>query len=113
MKYLRKQSANAVVQHHGIFRRQLSAWEVVALIISATIGAGVLGLPYVIAQVGIGIGLVMIVLLGGLMSDHVFGTGHSLDPVSVSETVLDVAVRTVRDRLESELARFLLVGQKA
>ncbi len=54
-------------QHHGIFRRQLSMWESVALIVSGTIGAGVLGIPYAVAKVGVKIGLLYIVVLGALM----------------------------------------------
>lgn len=56
-----------LVQHHGIFRRQISLLEGTALIVSGTIGAGVLGIPYAVAKVGVGIGLAYIIVLGLLM----------------------------------------------
>jgi amino acid permease len=56
-----------LVQHLGIFRRPMSLWEGVGLIVSSTIGAGILGIPYAIAQVGVGIGVLYIVGLGILL----------------------------------------------
>ncbi len=56
-----------VAQHQGIFFKQISLFEGIALIVSGTVGAGVLGLPYAIAKVGVGIGLLYIVILGLLM----------------------------------------------
>lgn len=56
-----------LVQHHGVFRKQLTYWQTVALIVSGTVGAGVLGIPYVAAQVGLPIAITYIVLLGLLM----------------------------------------------
>lgn len=53
--------------HQGIFRRQISLWQGVALIVSGTIGAGILGLPYAIAQVGVGLGILYILALGAIM----------------------------------------------
>jgi tyrosine-specific transport protein len=68
MKYTRKpDEKNPVAKHHGIFRKQLSLWEGVSLITSGTIGAGMLAIPYAVAQVGIGIGLVYIFVIGLLM----------------------------------------------
>jgi len=52
----------SLVQHQGIFRRRLTMFEGVALIVSATIGAGVLGLPYAISKVGLLIGLVILLV---------------------------------------------------
>ncbi len=57
----------AVIKHQGIFRRQISLWEGVALIVSSTVGAGVLGIPYAVAQAGVLIGLVYIVSIGILI----------------------------------------------
>lgn len=54
----------AVVMHKGIFFRRLTEWQATALIVSGTIGAGILGIPYVVAKVGIGIGLFFIVAVG-------------------------------------------------
>ncbi|PIZ95665.1 MAG: hypothetical protein COX81_00385 [Candidatus Magasanikbacteria bacterium CG_4_10_14_0_2_um_filter_37_12] len=56
-----------VKQRHGIFRKELNLWQAVALIVSGTIGAGVLAIPYAVSKVGMSIGLVYIVLLGLLM----------------------------------------------
>lgn len=56
-----------VVQHHGVFHKQISLFEGIALIVSATIGAGVLGIPYAVAKVGVSVGILYIVVLGFLM----------------------------------------------
>lgn len=56
-----------VVQHHGVFHKQISLFEGIALIVSATIGAGVLGIPYAVAKVGVPVGILYIVVLGFLM----------------------------------------------
>ena len=53
-----------VVLRKGIFFRRLTEWQATALIMSGTIGAGILGIPYVVAKVGIGIGLFFIVAVG-------------------------------------------------
>ncbi len=57
-----------LAKHHGIFRRKLSLFEGTALILSGTIGAGIVGIPYAIAQVGLGIGLIYILAIGVLMT---------------------------------------------
>ncbi len=56
-----------LVQYQGIFRRQINVLEGVALIVSSTIGAGVLSLPYAIARVGVVVGLAYIIGIGMLM----------------------------------------------
>jgi len=56
-----------VVNYQGIFKKRLSWLEAVALMVSTTIGAGILGLPYAVSKVGIALGLVYIVCLGCLM----------------------------------------------
>ena len=66
-KYTRLDSEVLPVEHLGIFRRKIGLWEAVALIVSTTIGAGVLSLPYAVARVGIWIGLIYIIVLGFLM----------------------------------------------
>jgi amino acid permease len=53
-----------IVYHQGIFKKNISVLQGAALIASATIGAGVLGIPYVVSKVGIGLGLVCIVIIG-------------------------------------------------
>jgi len=58
----------SLVKYQGIFRRKLTMFQGVALIVSVTIGAGVLGVPYAISKVGIGLGLVYIIGLGILMT---------------------------------------------
>lgn len=56
-----------IATHHGIFRKQISLYEGIALVTSGTIGAGVLGVPYAIAQVGILPGLLLLLFIGLLM----------------------------------------------
>jgi len=66
----RKKSQLAVedlATHQGIFRRRLSLFQGIALMLSGTIGAGVLGLPYAVAQAGVLIGALYIIGLGALM----------------------------------------------
>jgi tyrosine-specific transport protein len=53
-----------IVYHQGIFKKNISVLQGAALITSATIGAGVLGIPYVVSKVGVTIGLVCIILIG-------------------------------------------------
>ena len=52
--------------HNGWILRRLPYLEGTALILSGTIGAGILGIPFVISQVGVGIGLICIILIGFL-----------------------------------------------
>lgn len=68
LKFKRLEKEEPLAMHNGIFRRRLSLFEGTALILSGTIGAGVLGIPYAIAQVGIVVGLVYIVVLGLLIT---------------------------------------------
>lgn len=56
-----------MVQHNGVFRKQISLFEAVALIVSGTIGAGILSLPYAITKVGIPLGVFYIIFIGLLM----------------------------------------------
>lgn len=63
----RRHKEKGVTHYRGIFRRRLSLFEGVSLILSGTIGAGVLSVPYAVAQTGIGIGLLYIVVIGLLM----------------------------------------------
>ncbi len=56
-----------VVLHQGIYKRVTSMPAAIFMITGMTIGAGVLGLPYVIAQVGLKIGLITILALGIVM----------------------------------------------
>jgi len=56
-----------VVLHQGVYKKISSVPEAIFMITGMTIGAGVLGLPYVVAQVGIKIGLVYIFVLGMVM----------------------------------------------
>ncbi len=56
-----------LIKHHGIFRRELTLFQATALIISTTIGAGILGVPFVIAKIGVGFGITYIILVGILM----------------------------------------------
>lgn len=56
-----------LARHNGVFRRQVTLFEAVAMIVSGTIGAGILGLPYAIAKVGIPLGIIYIIFIGFLM----------------------------------------------
>ncbi|PIR74332.1 MAG: hypothetical protein COU35_02680 [Candidatus Magasanikbacteria bacterium CG10_big_fil_rev_8_21_14_0_10_47_10] len=60
-------SSADVAEHYGFFRKKLSLWEGVALIVSGTIGAGVLGIPFVIAKVGAVVGFFYIIAVGFIM----------------------------------------------
>ncbi len=53
-----------LARHKGIFKSHMSMWHAVAFVVSGTIGAGVLGLPYAISKVGMTVGMVYIVVLG-------------------------------------------------
>ncbi len=56
-----------VVLHKGIYKQVSNVPEAIFMITGMTIGAGVLGLPYVISQIGLKIGLVYILVLGLVM----------------------------------------------
>lgn len=56
-----------MTQHHGIFRKEIRFSEGVALITSGTIGAGILSIPFVVAQTGMTVGVLEIVSVGLLM----------------------------------------------
>ncbi|PIT86084.1 MAG: hypothetical protein COU33_05105, partial [Candidatus Magasanikbacteria bacterium CG10_big_fil_rev_8_21_14_0_10_43_6] len=56
-----------IVEHQGIFLPEGNLFEAIALIVSGTIGAGVLGIPFAVAKVGIFFGILYIVALGFLM----------------------------------------------
>ncbi len=66
-KYKRLDNEEPMVRHLGVFRRKMGLFQAVALITSATIGAGVLGIPYAVAKIGIWPGLAYVVVLGCLM----------------------------------------------
>lgn len=66
-KYKRLDKEKTLVKYRGIFHKELSVFEAVALIVSGTIGAGVLGIPYAVSKVGLGIGLLYVVGIGLLM----------------------------------------------
>ena len=54
-----------MLKHHGIYRKELELWEATALLVP--IGAGILGIPYAVSQVGLFVGLIYIFTLGALM----------------------------------------------
>jgi len=85
----------AVVRHQGKFHRQISLFEGVALIVSGTIGAGVLGLPFAIAKVGVFLGFLYILSIGALMMGLnlllgrlAAGTGQKMQLVGLAERYL-------------------------
>ncbi|MCB9799001.1 hypothetical protein H6758_04740 [Candidatus Nomurabacteria bacterium] len=68
MKKYQRIHDDPVVMHHGIFQKERTVMYGIALIMSGTIGAGVLGIPYVVSKVGITLGILFIVCLGILMT---------------------------------------------
>jgi amino acid permease len=72
------------VFNSGKWRERLTLYESVALIVGATIGAGILGIPYAVSEAGIVIGIIYIVGLGLLMA-------------SINLMVGEVATRTVKN----------------
>ncbi|TAN33092.1 hypothetical protein EPN28_03790 [Patescibacteria group bacterium] len=57
----------AVILHQGVYKPVASVSEAVFMLTGMTIGAGILGIPYVVAQVGLKIGLAYILILGAVM----------------------------------------------
>jgi len=57
----------SIVAHKGVFKKTATVGEAVFMITGMMIGAGVLGLPYVVTKVGLGIGLSLIVIWGLVM----------------------------------------------
>lgn len=55
-----------VIFHKGIFKPAATVADAVFMITGMTIGAGILAIPYVVAQVGLAIGLFYIIVLGTL-----------------------------------------------
>lgn len=53
-----------VVLHRGVYKKVATVGEATFMITGMTIGAGILGIPYVVAQVGLGAGLAYILVLG-------------------------------------------------
>lgn len=70
-----------VVLHKGVYKKTASTSQAVFMITGMTIGAGILGLPYVIARSGLLIGMCMIVAWGAVI-------------LSLNLMLGDVAVRT-------------------
>lgn len=56
-----------IILHKGIYKKTATTAQAVFMITGLTIGAGIFGLPYAVAQVGIPIGIFYIVILGLLM----------------------------------------------
>ncbi|MFA6547769.1 MAG: aromatic amino acid transport family protein [Candidatus Magasanikbacteria bacterium] len=56
-----------LVLHGGVYKKPLGISSAVFMITGMTIGAGVLGVPYVVAQVGIWVGIAYILILGIVM----------------------------------------------
>ena len=55
---------NNLVLHQGIYKKKVGVSSAVFMITGMTIGAGVLGVPYVVSRVGLAIGLGYIIILG-------------------------------------------------
>ncbi len=50
----------------GWIRRDVSLYEAIAMMIGATIGAGILAIPFAISKVGLFLGILLILFVGGL-----------------------------------------------
>lgn len=88
------------VLYKGKLQKQLSMWQAVALIVATTIGAGIVGIPYVVAQVGVPIGILYIVGFGLLM-------------MHMNLMIGEIAVRTKEDlQLVGLAERYLGKGGK-
>lgn len=47
--------------------KKLATWEAIGILVGTVVGAGFLGIPYVVARVGMPIGLLLVLLIAGLM----------------------------------------------
>ncbi len=56
-----------IILHQGIYKPAASVADAIFMITGMTIGAGILGIPYVVAQVGLKIGILYILVLGMVM----------------------------------------------
>lgn len=56
-----------IILHQGVYKPQASVAEAVFMITGMTIGAGILGIPYVVAKVGLWTGIAYILVLGVIM----------------------------------------------
>jgi len=56
-----------IILHQGVYKKPVSIVDAVFMITGMTIGAGILGIPYVVSQVGIWLGVGYIIFLGAVM----------------------------------------------
>ncbi|MFA7244639.1 MAG: aromatic amino acid transport family protein [Candidatus Magasanikbacteria bacterium] len=56
-----------VIMHQGIFKKEITLFQAIALIVTSTIGAGIFSLPYAISKSGLFVGLIYLILLGILI----------------------------------------------
>lgn len=56
-----------LILHQGVYKKPVSVADAVFMITGMTIGAGILGIPYVVAQVGLKIGIAYILIFGIIM----------------------------------------------
>ena len=66
-KYKRLDEDLVLAKHLGVFRQRIGPVQATALIMSATIGAGVLGIPYAVSRVGLTLGILYIIVIGLLL----------------------------------------------
>src|SRR3989344_1942069 len=67
MLYIEIMDDKKLIFHKGVYKKSATTAEAVFIITGMTIGAGILGLPYVVAQVGLLAGLIYIICLGLVM----------------------------------------------
>src|SRR3989338_6917087 len=60
-------ASQKIILHQGVYKPSASVADAIFMITGMTIGAGVLGIPYVVAQVGLQTGIIYILALGLVM----------------------------------------------
>ena len=95
VSYKRDNDPLEIKSYLGVYKRKLSLFEAVALIVSGTIGAGILGLPFAVSKVGIFVGALYIISLGLLVmglhlliGEVVARTGGSYQLVGIARKYL-------------------------
>ncbi len=83
--------------HMGVFRKKIGLFEGTALMVTGTIGAGVLGIPYAVSQIGVIPGVLYIIAVGVLM-------------MSMNLLVGEISVRTKKQFQLAGLAKHYLGG---
>lgn len=92
-----------VILHQGVYKKTATVGEAVFMITGMTIGAGILGLPYAVAQAGLGVGLVMIAVLGVAMLSL-----HLMIGEAISLTGRNLQLPGLAERYLGKWAKYIL-----